>query len=69
MSGTQSSGRPGGNPDLVKYQYTTERDEPLTEKLQLRITKSMLEQLKLLENKNEFVREAIAQRLRRRKKK
>lgn len=56
--------RPGGNPELSKYQFTTERDEPLTQKFTLRVTDSMLEQLRSLDtNWREFVREAISDKL------
>lgn len=55
--------RPGGNPDLVHYQFTTDREEPLIAKLSMRVTPSMLEQLRQQENWQEFVREAISQRL------
>jgi hypothetical protein len=53
-----------GNPDLEKYQFTTDRDEPLTEKFTLRVTLSMLTELKAVEgNWREFVRDAIAEKL------
>lgn len=56
--------RIGGNPDLKKYQFTTNRDEPLTEKFTLRVTASMLQQLRSLDgNWREFVREAISDKL------
>ena len=56
-------GRPGGNPDLVAYQFTTDRDEPLTAKITIRLAPSMLEKLKELDNYREFVRQAIAEKL------
>ncbi len=56
-------GRPGGNPGLKKYQFTTDRDEPLTEKLQIRIGVTMMAQLKEKDNYLEFVRCAIAEKL------
>jgi hypothetical protein len=56
--------RIGGNPDLEKYQFTTNRDEPLTAKFTLRVTPKMLSELEAIENWREFVREAIAQKLR-----
>lgn len=56
-------GRPGGNPDLEEFQYTTDREEPLTAVLSLRIAPSMLQELKSRENWQELVREAIAQKL------
>ena len=55
--------RPGGNPGLVEYQFTTDRPEPLLAKLQLRITESMKAQIEAIPNWQEFVREAIAEKL------
>jgi hypothetical protein len=63
MAGTKSSGRPGGNPDIKNYGFKTERPEPLREKLQLRVSASMKEQLKSRENWQELVRDAIAKAL------
>lgn len=54
--------RPGGNPDLVKFQYQSE-DEPNNERLSLWIKPSMMSKLKELPNKNEFIRQAIAKAL------
>ena len=50
MPGTKASGRPGGNPDIKNYGFKTDRPEPLREKLQLRISASMKEQLQSREN-------------------
>ncbi|MGL4883455.1 hypothetical protein C7B62_08745 [Pleurocapsa sp. CCALA 161] len=63
MPGTKSSGRPGGNPDLKKYSFTTDRDEPLRERLQIRVPASMKQELKAKDNWQEFVRQAIAEKL------
>jgi hypothetical protein len=64
MPGTKTSGRPGGNPDFgTKYAFTTERDEPLSENLTLRVPASMKSQLKCLQNWREFVRQAIIEKL------
>ena len=63
MPGTKTSGRPGGNPDITKYGFKTDRSEPLRENLQLRISASMKEKLKSRENWQEFVREAITKAL------
>lgn len=63
MPGTKSSGRPGGNPDIKKYGFKTDRIEPLREKLQLRVSASMKQQLTSRENWQEFVRQAIAEKL------
>ncbi len=64
MSGTKASGRPGGNPDFgTKYAFKTERKEPLTESLSLRVPASMKSELKCLQNWQELVRLAIAEKL------
>lgn len=53
-------GRPGGNPDFgKKIKFQTERTEPLSEKITLRITASMLAKLEGLDNYREFCRKAI----------
>ncbi len=33
--------RPGGNPDLVKYQFRPKEDAPLSKKLSINLTKEM----------------------------
>ncbi len=64
MPGTKASGRPGGNPDFgTKYAFKTDREEPLTESLSLRVPASMKSELKRLQNWQELVREAIAEKL------
>jgi hypothetical protein len=64
MAGVKGrSGRPGGNPDLEQYQFSTDRAESLTEKLTIRIPPSMMTALKQRENWQELVRNAIAQAL------
>lgn len=66
MPGTLDSGRPGGNPDLVKHQFKAKGDEPLTQKLTLRLTESMMKYLKSLgKGYPDFVREAIAEKIER----
>ena len=57
--GSQASGRPGGNPDLKKYQFTSEREEPCTAKMTLRLPPSDYEKLKTLDNWQEKTRQAI----------
>ncbi len=54
---------PKGNQDIKKYGFKTDRAEPLTAKLSMRVTDSMLAQLKERENWQELVREAIAEKL------
>ena len=57
-------GRPGGNPDFgSKYAFKTEREEPLSQKITVRITETMDSQLRQLDNYREFVRTAIAKAL------
>ena len=63
MPGTKSSGRPGGNPDIVKYGFTTERKEALTAQMNVRVAPSMLAKVKKQKNWNEFVRQAIEKAL------
>lgn len=64
-------GRPGGNPELKKHQFqTAEGKEPNNVKLSLWITQSMMDALKELgktEDKNQFVRDAIAAALKQHK--
>jgi hypothetical protein len=52
-------GRPGGNPGLKKYSFTTDRDEPCNAKYSLRMPASELERLKKIPDYHEKVREAI----------
>ncbi|AFY31337.1 hypothetical protein [Calothrix sp. PCC 7507] len=52
--------RKGGNPNIKDHGFTTDRDEPLSERLNIRITKTTNEQLKELgDEKAEFCRNAI----------
>ena len=55
--------RPGGNPELVRHQFTTNREEPLIAKLSLRVTPSMLAAIKRQGNWQEFVRKSLAEAL------
>ena len=54
-------GRPGGNPDLEKYQFKQKYDwkEPCSAQLTLRIPPSLKEKLKKVDGWQEKVREAI----------
>ena len=58
MPGTHASGRPGGNPEINKYSFTTERNEPLRERIQIRVPTSMKRKLQQQENWQEFVRQS-----------
>lgn len=57
--GTQASGRPGGNPDLKKYQFSTDKDEACTAHLQLRIAPSQMEKLKAIDGWRDILRKKI----------
>ena len=48
---------------LTPFRYHTDREEPLREKLQLRIPLSMKKKLQEHENWQELVRQAIAEKL------
>lgn len=68
MAGTLSSGRPGGNPELEKHQFKAKGDEPLSEKISVRLTASTKQFLESLgKDYPEFVREAIAEKIERHK--
>ena len=55
--------RPGGNPALAEHQFKTDREEPCTAKLQVRVPPSMLAELKEYKNWQEIVREVLAEKL------
>lgn len=55
--------RPGGNPNIWKHGFKTERDESLTAQFTLKVSPSMLEKLKKKKNWRELVRQAIAKEL------
>ena len=55
--------RPGGNPALAEHQFTTDREESCTAKLQVRVPPSMLAELKEYKNWQEIVREVLAEKL------
>ena len=59
MAGTQTSGRPGGNPELKEHQFSTEKPESCTAKLTLRLAPSDYEKLKTIDNWQEKTRQAI----------
>lgn len=54
---------PRGNPKIKEYGFKTDREESLTAKLSVRITPSMLEELRKKDNWQELVRKAIAEKL------
>jgi hypothetical protein len=49
---------PKGNPESLEP-FTTDRDEPLVKQISLRVSVSMHDKLKSLENYPEFCRQAI----------
>jgi hypothetical protein len=57
--------RPGGNPNINQnpQTFTTDRAEPLTKQMQLRVSESMWNALQEQGDWREFVREAIAHQL------
>ncbi|ALF54037.1 hypothetical protein ACX27_16210 [Nostoc piscinale CENA21] len=58
---------PKGNPDNLK-KFTTDREEPLTEKMNIRMTKAMKEAVQQQDDPPEFCREAIQEKLDKQKK-
>ncbi|BAY22305.1 hypothetical protein NIES2100_20680 [Calothrix sp. NIES-2100] len=53
---------PKGNPENLK-KFVTDRDEPLTQRMNLRISKGMKEELSTKDNPPEFCRQAIQKAL------
>ena len=66
-----SKGRPGGNPELKKYQFqkTYDWDEPCTTRLVLKVPASMNLALQEINGWQELVRKAIAAELEKAKQK
>lgn len=58
--------RPGGNPELEKYQFEQKGDSPLDCRVTVRITKDMKRKLNNLADKGEFIRIAIEKALKER---
>ncbi len=56
-------GRPGGNPDIVKYGFKQqyEWDEPCSASIALRLPSSLSKDLKKIPDWQELVRQAIAE--------
>lgn len=54
---------PKGNPKIKEYGFKTDREESLTAKLSVRITPSMLKELRKKDNWQELVRKAIAEKI------
>ncbi len=61
-SKSKGKGRPGGNPDIVKYSFKQqyEWDEPCSAKISLRLPPTLYEELKTVPEWQEKVRKAIA---------
>jgi hypothetical protein len=53
---------PNPNPS-PETRFKTNRSEPLSSKVTIRVTDSMLEQLKMRDDYREFIRQAIAEKL------
>jgi|GEM_PF-3015902 len=54
--------RPGGNPELVKYQFRNKGNTPLNKKLSVNFTEEMHEEIKK-RGGAEFIRQAVAKAL------
>lgn len=61
--GETMAGRTGGNPELVRHQFKTEREEPCSDRLQIRMPTSMVERIKSKPGWQEWIREIIAEKL------
>lgn len=61
MPGTKKSGRPGGNPEITKYSFKTDRKHPLTELLAFRVDKPTKEKIKsgIISDWQKIAREAV----------
>jgi len=61
MAGTKKSGRPGGNPEITKYGFKTDREHPLTELVAFRVDKPTKEKIKsgVITDWQKIAREAI----------
>ena len=55
--------RLGGNPDIWKYGFKTDRKESLTAKMTLRLAPSMMEAIKEKDNWQEWVRKVLEENL------
>ena len=62
---SKGKGRPGGNPELEKYQFQQKYDwgESCTERIAVRLPPTLNRELKKVENWQEFTRQAIAKAL------
>ena len=56
---------PRGNPNITQWSWTTDRPEPLLARLQLRVPQTLHERVTSLDNWQEFVRQAIVEKLER----
>lgn len=62
ISLVMAKGRPGGNPDIVKFSFKQKYDwgESCTERIAVRLPPTLAKKLKNIENWQEFTRQAIA---------
>lgn len=54
--------RPGGNPDLIKYQYKIKGENPLSKKLSVNFTEKMHQEV-IKRGGSEFIRQAVEKAL------
>ena len=54
--------RPGGNPDLIEYQYKNKGEAPLNKKLSVNFTEEMHQEV-IKRGGSEFIRQAVAKAL------
>ncbi|WP_026732850.1 hypothetical protein [Fischerella sp. PCC 9605] len=52
-----------GNPNIKNYGYKTDKEEPLTESMTIKMPKSMKDKVKAKDNPAEFCRQAIQKAL------
>lgn len=54
--------RPGGNPDLIEYQFKNKCETPLSKKLSVNFTEEMHREV-IKRGGSEFIRQAVAKAL------
>lgn len=60
MAGVKGmSGRTGGNPEIKKWAYTTDRAEPCSERIQVRLPLSLKRRVQSLPDWQERVRQLL----------
>lgn len=56
-------GRPGGNPDLKKHQFTTDKTEPCNANLQVKVPVSLKDAIAKKPDWQDWVRKILAENL------